>query len=153
MQRINRQLSFTLTIFFFSFSAFSQTGKTISGDFRNMPFAQFVQAVESQSGYRFFYMDAEVDSILVNLAAKNQPLAPILENILKNTGLHYSIDGELNVFIIKRFSIQTRLPDDFFNHKNTRANTSKLTKPEPEDYAEEKPDKNSGRLWNSSFTR
>lgn len=139
MQKFRKYLAFLPVLLFFACRINGQVNKKISGDFQGMTFAQFVRSVESVTDYRFFYIADQVDSITVNITVKNQPLSLILDQVLQHSDLHYAIDDELEVFVIKKFSIQTKLPADFFNSKNVKADTAKISGFEEDDYAEEKP--------------
>jgi hypothetical protein len=93
----------------------AQTAGRISGEFNNAPFSKFIESIESQSTYRFYYNSAETDSLTVTVTASNQPLEEVLSNALKPLEIHFSIDARKNVFITRTRQISTLLPYDFFN--------------------------------------
>jgi hypothetical protein len=103
----------------------AQDKKLISGDFQDMNFDQFVQAIESKSGYHFYYNSAQFDSFRVNLSVTNKTLNAILDEAFLRTDFHYSIDQQNNVFVIRRFKIETNLPQDFFVRKKNLNDSSK----------------------------
>jgi hypothetical protein len=88
---------------------------TINGDFTNVRFAQFVQQVEAQTPYRFFFNPAEVDTLTVRLRATDLPLTAALLQVLAGRPLHFAIDEATNrVFVTTGAPIQTQLPSTFF---------------------------------------
>ena len=95
----------------------AQNKKTFSGDFHGMKLEQFAEAIESQSDYRFYFKTSETDSIVLDFSVQEQTLPVILNMALAHTDFHFAIDGDDNVFITEKFTIQPNLPDDFFNVK------------------------------------
>lgn len=73
----------------------------ISGSFKAVTFEEFAQAVEAQTGYRFYFDAAAVDSLSVTLEAKEQPLPTVLSQLFQNTDLQFAIDDRGQVFISK----------------------------------------------------
>ena len=117
MQYIFRNLLFLFMGSCFCLLAQAQNKKTFSGDFRGMKLEQFAQAIESQSDYRFYFKASETDSIVLDFSVQDQTLPAILSMVLAHTDFHYAIDGDNNVFITEKFTIQPNLPEDFFNSK------------------------------------
>ncbi|HYK77530.1 MAG TPA: carboxypeptidase-like regulatory domain-containing protein [Daejeonella sp.] len=88
--------------------------KLISGSYQNTPFNQFIQDIEKQSGYYFYYDIAGTDSLTISLQVVNQPLQIVLDLALKETSLKYSMDWQKRVFITSGSKIQVGLPLGFF---------------------------------------
>jgi hypothetical protein len=105
--------------FFYSIAVQGQTRPLITGNFKELKLGQFIRELESSSGYHFYYDSLQVDSIQVNLTAKDQPLDKVLEKALANTGFNFSIDQYNNVFLIRDIIIKTDLPAGFFGTKTT----------------------------------
>lgn len=101
----------------FAGNAYGQTVKTVTGNFIDVPFNQFIQEVETQTGYHFYFDATLVDSIKVTYRADNEPVDKLLDEILKSTDLRYSIDEQGHVFITKNVQIYTSLPQGFFGRK------------------------------------
>jgi hypothetical protein len=99
-----------------------QQSARITGDFNNVAFADFVEAVEKQTPYRFYYKRAWTDSLTVNISANSQTLNQILAQVLGNTELQFAIDRNNNVFITKTRKIATELAVGFFNAEPADAN-------------------------------
>jgi len=116
--------------------AFGQTKKTVTGNFVDVPFGQFVQEVESQTGLHFYYDSTQTDTIKITHRADQEPLSTLLDAVLHSTELHYGIDDDGRVFITKGGEIFTSLPPDFFGRKKTR-DTTMFMVAEPEDFEKE----------------
>jgi hypothetical protein len=105
--------------------AISQPVQRISGDFRNLPFSQFVNKLETSSSFHFYYDPAQLDSLTVNIKADQILLDELLNQVLSNSAFTFAIDSISNVFVYnKRYIIQTKIPEDFFTYKKITANTN-----------------------------
>ncbi|HEY4151305.1 MAG TPA: hypothetical protein VGM41_20345, partial [Chitinophagaceae bacterium] len=105
---------FVIIVLSFCQRAAAQKATSISGDFSNYSFPQFVAEIEIRSGYHFYYDAAEMDSFPVNIKADQETLAQLLDRLFEKTLFHYAIDSTGRVFITHRFVINTRLPAGFF---------------------------------------
>ncbi|GAB3895174.1 TonB-dependent receptor [Spirosoma agri] len=108
----------TLTGMFTHASGQQQPAKPISGDFANLRFEQFAKEIERVSPYRFFYNASEVDSLVVNLQVKNQPLQAVLRQFFEGTRYFFAIDQNQRVYITLDRPIRTELPIGFFRGGN-----------------------------------
>lgn len=97
-----------------------QEKKLISGDFSGSTFKKLIPLVEAQTGCYFYYNPAELDSISVNIVARQLSLPDFLSQILTPVGFRFAIDTQNRVFISKRTIIQTELPVGFFNRNYER---------------------------------
>ena len=88
--------------------------KPISGDFSNLRFEQFVQRIESQTPYRFFYTPSDADSITVDMRVEKQPLRSVLQQLFNGTKYAFAIDNQQRVYITTTRPIRTELPIGFF---------------------------------------
>lgn len=113
-----------------------QDKKTVTGNFISIPFNQFVQEVETQTGSHFYYDAAQTDSVKITHRAIQESLADLLEVVLKNTGLRYSIDDDGRVFITRQTVIFTGLPPGFFGRKKG-SDTAGFAINEPQDFEKE----------------
>jgi hypothetical protein len=91
----------------------------ISGNFSKIPFEQFVQRVERESSYRFFYDKRAIDTLLVDVSASQDPLNVVLTKILEGTTMHFAIDPANRVFITSGRPILAELPPGFFGGSTT----------------------------------
>jgi hypothetical protein len=91
----------------------------INGTFSNLSFTQWVEVIESQTPYHFYFHPAWVDSLKVHLNAENETMAQVLDRVLDGTSLRYAITPDHLVFITRNESLLTELPPDFFNTELT----------------------------------
>ncbi len=91
----------------------------ISGLFPGISFSRFSSQIESSTDYRFYFKKTDVDSIQVNISAKDNSISQILEGIFKNTDLKYTIDEQNRVFITKGKPLELSLAKDFFESVNS----------------------------------
>ena len=103
--------------------AFSATGQNtrINGEFYNTTFPQFVQQVETDNNYHFYYDEADLDSFIINIHIIDKPLTEALKMVFNNTNYRYSIDASNHIFITKNTILETTLSEDFFNPGDTIA--------------------------------
>ena len=76
--------------------AISQSVQRISGDFRNLPFSQFVNKLETSSSFHFYYDPAQLDSLTVNIKANQILLDELLNQALSNSAFTFAIDSISN---------------------------------------------------------
>lgn len=98
-------------------TASGQSNRTITGDFNDLPFNEFVRNVEASTPYRFYYKVPDLDTIRVRIKVSQASLQDVLRKVFLNSHFNYSIDSLDHVFIVMRGSIQTDLPADFFNRQ------------------------------------
>ncbi|MCH5719435.1 TonB-dependent receptor plug domain-containing protein [Niabella hibiscisoli] len=95
----------------------SQVAKlpAVSATYTETDIHTFLQSLEKQSQYRFYYNSAELDTSKITVAFSNIPLNEALNMGFKNTRLLYSIDKRGYVYITGKQVVQTTLPDWFYN--------------------------------------
>ena len=98
-------------------SAQGNEDNLISGDFQGASFNEFAAHIESQTPFRFYYDDSLLDSIVITIKFHNAHLASVLDSILRNTDLYYTIYNNSFVFINKGFPFNAKLPYGFFTGK------------------------------------
>lgn len=101
----------------------------VSGDFQNSLLDSFFVHMESQTGYKFYYDTAQLDSIRINISVQNKPLSDVLEIALKNTNISFAIDKNKHVFISKGLVVQTELPPGFLSGKIDTTVTALVNNP------------------------
>src|SRR6202035_2888165 len=97
------------------YSVSAQDQNLITGNFAGYNFPRFVREIEAQTPYHIYYDSTETDSLEINLNADRQSLQQAFDIIFKNTNIHYALGTGNNVFVSKRYSIQTSLPRNFFD--------------------------------------
>ncbi|MBD0333009.1 MAG: TonB-dependent receptor, partial [Chitinophagaceae bacterium] len=125
MTGVGKFLLFALTVLLFCGSAISQRNLRITGNFSNIRFNEFVHRIEASSGYQFFYREQELDTFKVDISVTETPFSDLLRQIFQNTTFYFSIDTVGHVFILRNYSIQTSLPEGFFNSKINLIDTSR----------------------------
>ncbi|MCH5684906.1 STN domain-containing protein [Niabella sp. W65] len=87
----------------------------VSGAYTDIDIRTFLEALEKQSRYRFYYDTRKLGASKITVTFNNEPLNTALERGLKHTSLVYSIDGRGYVYISQGQMVQTSLPDWFYN--------------------------------------
>jgi len=101
-----------------SLTAYGQ--RRIDGDFSGTRFDTFVQTVEKQTGYHFYYSPAWTDSLFVTLHAVNEPLDVALNTILQSTNLQVTLTDDA-VYITKERGIMTELAPGLFREEHYKS--------------------------------
>ena len=102
----------------------AQRNDNIKGTFTGMSFPEFVDAVEKQTPFRFFYDKQVMDTVRVNGITGPKELSVMLEEILGNTNLHYAIDPHKHVYITRERPILAELPPGFFGESTAQRRTT-----------------------------
>ncbi len=134
-----------LGLFPLSFTAAAQdiNSPRLSASFKGATFQQFVQEIESKSGYRFYYDPLHTDSISVMGNFDNAPLATVLEQTLQNTDLAFAIDAETKeIYVTKGQKLVLDLPAGFF-----RKPEEKVAQQQKEAFVVDYYDGNGNRSW------
>lgn len=94
----------------------------VTVDLSHATIEQLVQALESQTAYRFYYDASQFDSIRISVSAQKQSLANVLQLAFPaNSEYHFSIDQRRNVFLTRGLAIVTALPSGVFDNKKDTA--------------------------------
>lgn len=105
-----RRLVFAAFVFLLALSAGAQEKVLFTFQLQNAPWNSFVEAIESQSAYRFYFRPADVDSLVLSVAVLRAPIEDVLAKALSNTELRYAIDPDKNIFITETIALITELP-------------------------------------------
>jgi hypothetical protein len=87
-----------------------KTNLRVSANFQSALLPDVLNEIALQTKSVFYYDESQVDSLRVNLSVANEPLEMVLEKVLQNTGLVFSIDESNRVYITKGLKIVTTLP-------------------------------------------
>jgi len=101
---------FSLLLLVCTAKAQQATPPLITIELKEVTLDKFVQELEAQTSYRFFYNAAEFDSLRVSLQVKEMPLATVLTEAFRNTHYKFAVDGQNHVFLLKEREIKTELP-------------------------------------------
>lgn len=96
-------------------NSWAQSNSLITGDFVNVDFHVFAQAIEKQTDFRFFFNKDEVDDLIINYRATRTPITEVLIDVLKGTSAKFSIDQDHYIYITVRSTIITELPPSYFS--------------------------------------
>ena len=118
---MNGKLWYTfLTIICFSLlagrcSAQGKPSATLTLDLHQVSYPDLLKEMEKQTGYRFFYDTADLDTARIDINVQAQPLSAVLQSVFSGTGMSFSVDRFHHVFIAKGDAINTGLPPGFFD--------------------------------------
>lgn len=110
--------------FFTDLSAQTNTAK-FSGMYLGVPFERFVERIEAESTYKFYYKKKDIEDLQVNLQANNSDIKMILNQAFAETGLTYSIDSSNRIWVTKGQRIQIEFPKDYFLVQERQDNLAK----------------------------
>jgi hypothetical protein len=100
-------------------SAQNSSEKLINVNFQQATVAEFVNDLESKTGYHFYYDPIQFDSLKVTMQASNVPLKTVLGIAFTNTSYHFTFaDRDMQVFLTKGKTIYTQLATGYFNIKS-----------------------------------
>ena len=94
-------------------SARKRSDKKIEGDFSGLTMSAFFLKLEKQVPYKFYFDAGQLDSFTVQIIAHGQTFPELLKEAFKGTDIHFSIDPDRNVFIVRKLAIVTSLPKGF----------------------------------------
>jgi hypothetical protein len=76
-------------------------------------FREFAEAIESQTECRFFYQQTWVENVRVTYTGEEVPLRDVLEEVMREVNLNYTVDRQLNIIISGEDEYLTGLPETF----------------------------------------
>jgi hypothetical protein len=98
---------------------FAQNEKKVSVKaYQNSHVTQFIGDIESMYGCYFYFEKKEIDSLLISVPAGEYSLKELLQRSFGNNGIQFAIDGTNNVYLSKKFQLQTDLPKNYFKKQN-----------------------------------
>jgi hypothetical protein len=100
---------FCLTYFSLVLHAQKNPQNLITGTFHDQTIREFVEEVESQTNYFFYYDISLFDSLRINLTANRDPLSFVMDLVFAKTDFKYSIGPHNEVFLTKGSFVQTNL--------------------------------------------
>ena len=88
--------------------------------FENAPFNQLVNTIEAQSNYHFYYDPAWIDSLRLTVSFTDKLLKEILNEVLQQTDIFYTIDHR-SVYLTKNREILATLPKGLIETNSTNS--------------------------------
>ena len=76
----------------------------------NTPLIEVLKQIEQKTDYRFFWLEADVKDIRVNVNTDAQDLHTLMEALLKNTDLEFTTYSDRYVFLVKNRKMVNYLP-------------------------------------------
>ncbi len=100
-----------LLVGLFAIKATAQENKQIlvSGSFEGT-LIEFFEKIESQYPTFFYFDAAQLDSGIIKISVKDEPLDQVITKALANSGLQFSIDKKNRIYITKDVKLITSLP-------------------------------------------
>src|SRR5271169_788859 len=79
-----------------------QEQKRVSGTFNNYSFARLAEKLQIMTGYRFYYDPSDLDSLSIDVTLNKATVPQVLDELFRNTDLHYAIDSTGRICIGRR---------------------------------------------------
>lgn len=102
---LRKRASILTLLFCFTSVLIAAESSKLSLNLKQVSLKNVFSDIESKTNLLFFYVDADVENITVDVYAKNKEITYILDQVLSSTPLKYNIDGR-NVNIYKTPSPQ-----------------------------------------------
>lgn len=121
-----KQIYLLLIGLFFSLAINAQTNNSakLTGTYLGLPFERFVERVESETPYKFYYKKEDVKDLQVNLQASNTEVRLVLDEVFLNSGLSYSIDSSNRIWVSKGQRVFIDFPNEYFKVQERKDNLS-----------------------------
>lgn len=99
-----------------SFNAIAQTKeKQPLKEYNQVSAKNFIGDIALKFDCKIYFEIKEIDSLNISLKEGSYSLFEVLQMTIQSNGLQFAIDGIGNVFISKKFQLQTELATNFFN--------------------------------------
>lgn len=107
----------------------------MSRAYERIPLNQIVLDMESETDYRFYFLESWINNDTVTVSFTDQKLPEILDIVLKNTSLnYYIIEDEKRIILLENTIIYDELPAAFLQENTSgeqESNTTPITKAPP----------------------
>ena len=119
--RGKRLFTWLLTLILFCCRLYGQqdTAVLVSVKTDSAGIEKFAHEIEKQTGFRFFYDTARLDSVVITIDAQNQPLTRVLELAFAGNDVFYTIDESKHIFLTRGRPLNLLLPEGFFTGGKT----------------------------------
>lgn len=120
--------SFGLMLLFVSLHTYAQTNQKIAlKEYKEVAARVFIDELESKFTCTFYFEIKELDSLVFSISEGVYSLKEVLQKTLNTKGLQFAIDESNNVFISKKYQLQTDLAERYFEKQVVVANIEKQT--------------------------
>ncbi|KQS33093.1 TonB-dependent receptor [Dyadobacter sp. Leaf189] len=132
-------LIFLISLSFFPSITRAQSvaDKKITVKLDSARFGEFVQVVEAQTGYYFYYDPSKFDSLTLDLNVNNLTIREVLDQVFRGSEFEYAIDAQRRIYITQGPRIITQLTPGLFEPDKGSDNDS-ISYAGPGDDAKEK---------------
>ena len=103
-------LTFILTLLSFG----QQSKFIITKEYNNLKWNEFVEKTENNYPVHFYYNEDSIPDFNISITGDSILLAVLLKDNLKKFDIKVSLDDRGNIFLTKKFSINTTLSSDIF---------------------------------------
>ena len=101
-------------------TAAQDTKRVINENYDSLSYQKFIDTIESQSEFRFFYIEDWIDTLIVSQNESPILIDSLLLNSFKNSKFKFYIDWDKNVIITNDYSINEVLPAYFKNRQSQK---------------------------------
>jgi hypothetical protein len=84
---------------------------SISGDFTDLSFKEFVREVEKQVPVRFVYLERWMQDVSISVQGDSMDLLEVLKDQFRGKELHFQVDENNRIFITQGMQMVMDLPD------------------------------------------
>ncbi len=103
----------------------AQENYPVSEEFVHTSFEAFIQKLEKQSPYKFYFNPRQLDTLIINKSFQGTPVLEILNQVLSGTGYYFTVQSGNRVFILdKKSRLTEKLAADFFTKPLTDKDNS-----------------------------
>ena len=119
----------TLFLFIFCLTLSAQDGPAITLSYEDTPFPEVIAQLEVKSGYSFYFAEDWLPEKKISGSFVNEPLANVLDSLLKETLLNFYIMDGNKVILTQNAIIVDQLPEDFFGRQDEAIPGDVVTNP------------------------
>lgn len=101
---------------------------SITLDVKQVKFQEFVNVVEKQTNYFFYYNHLDTDSLIITVSANNSSLSDLLKIVFNNTELNFTISNNNRVFISRGIQMYADLGTSLFKTTAVAIDKDKFVK-------------------------
>ncbi|GMQ28277.1 TonB-dependent receptor [Algoriphagus confluentis] len=120
-----RKSAIVLIFLLSALSIQAQTTDRISGFYPGISFERFVDLVEKETAYRFYFDPKMVKELTVNLSANQDKLEDVLRVIFEKTPLTFSISSSKEVFLFSGEKSPVEFPADYLSRGSEGTSSSR----------------------------
>lgn len=110
---------------FLSLNTSAQTKHKITlKEYNQVSAKQFIDDIALNFVCKIYYEIKDIDSLNISLKEGSYSIDEVLKMTIKSNGLQFAIDGFGNVFISKKFQLQTELASNYFDKQKDNSSSN-----------------------------